>query len=252
MAPKSAAARIAGALRSNVADLPPGGRLPGERDLADTHEVARGTIRAALAMLVQDGTVIGRPGRGYYRREHPLVDWWPLTFERDGYRRDTPEAGLDAWAADVKAQGFNPRQDVKVSIVEASPLIAAGLDVDPGELVVVRERIRYVDDWPIQTADSYYPMWVAQGTDIMRPGDLTIPGGLMRAAGHPQARFVDELTGRMASDEDAARMDLPRITPVFMHVRVGYDANDRRVRVIVTVAPTDRNRIMFESPGGAA
>lgn len=66
--PKLVASDIAGALRKRIsagewADL---GRMPPERDLASEFGVARNTIRRAVGLLEEDGTVTRQSGRGTF------------------------------------------------------------------------------------------------------------------------------------------------------------------------------------------
>lgn len=46
--------------------IQPGERLPAEKVLAEEFEVSRITVQKAMSMLVQDGYVIRRPGRGSF------------------------------------------------------------------------------------------------------------------------------------------------------------------------------------------
>jgi len=240
--------RIADMLRADIESgkTPPGAALPSERELVAIHNVNRGTVRRSLGILVTEGLITSQAGSGYCVRANKLLDWYPGTFEHLGLRRDTPEAGSDAWAADVAAQDRTPSQDVDVSIETPPRLVADRLQTPDGDLVVLRRRLRLVDGVPYQIADSYYPRDVAEGTPIMTPGDTTIPGGLMAAAGHPQIRFRDEIGIRMPTHGEVYRLDLPAVTPVGEHVRVGYNRAGRPVRVIVTIVPGDRHRIIYE------
>jgi GntR family transcriptional regulator len=240
--------RVADEMRMKIesGEYPPGSQLPTLDELAATHRVSLAVTRKAMDLLRQAGLVVTFQGKGTFVREYALLCWWPGTFEHLGKRRDTAEAGADAWAADVIHQGREPRQEVDVSIVEAPPEVADRLKVEPGDMVVVRRRLRLVDDVPFQTADSYYPRDVAEGTQIMMPGDTTVPGGLMAAVGHPQVRFVDEITIRMPTHIEAFRLELPAGTPVAEHVRTGYNREGRPVRVIITIVPGDRHKIVYE------
>lgn len=243
---QSAQDRIAAALRDRIRQgAYPTGRLPSERDLMEEFRVARNTVRAALDVLTREALIVSRRGAGYRVRDYEPLDWRPGTFEHRASRLDVPGAG-DAWAADVTAQGHEPRQEVDVSIVAPPAGVAADLLTPDGELVVVRRRRRFVDGELAQLADSYYPLWVAEGSPIMTPGDVTIPGGLMAAAGHPQARFADRIESRMATHAEAVLMNLDPVTPMIVHTRVGFDVDDRPVRVIVTTAPGDRLRILLD------
>lgn len=252
--PRTLTDRIAGEVRSSIesGDYGPGAALPSERELVDRYGASRGTVRRALAVLIHEGRVTSRSGLGYFVREFAPLDWWPGTFEHQEQRRDTASAGADAWAADVIEQGRTPRQEVDVSIIVPPSVVVARLGTPAGEMVVVRRRLRFVDDVPFQTADSYYPRDVAEGTPIMQPGDMTIPGGLMAAAGHAQVRFLDEITVRMPTQEEAFRLDLPTGTPVAEHLRTGFNRDGRPVRTIITIVPGDRHRIMYDVPAAAA
>jgi GntR family transcriptional regulator len=125
--------------------------------------------------------------------------------------------------------------------------VAERLDLDAEkDIVVVRRRVRYVDDVPFQVADSYFPENLARGTALMQPKDVSVPGGLLASIGHAQKRLVDEIQIRMPTKDESARLGLPAGTPVAEHMRTGYDAEGRPVRVMVTVAPGDRHTLVYE------
>lgn len=239
--------RIADELRNRIGsgDFPPGTKLPAEQEIAEHHQVSRDTVRRALTVLTQEGLLSAGRGQGRTVRSHERLRWHPGSFERTSARKDLPGSGHDAWQADVIAQGHAPHQDVDLMIVPAPAMVAERLRTTPDTPVVTRRRVRHVDGEPHQIADSYYPMDVAQGTAIMQPGDVTIPGGLMAAAGHRQVRFVDEIVARMANADERQRLELPPVTVVLEHVRTGFNAEDRSVRVIVTVG--ERMTIVYES-----
>jgi DNA-binding GntR family transcriptional regulator len=228
--------------------IPPGGLLPSEIEYVEQYGASRGTIRRALQQLVGEGVITVHPGKGYVVRSHDALEWWPGTFEHTSHRRDSaPDASYDAWASDVVGQGRQPQQEVDVALIPAPPVVAERLGLEPEkDLVAVRRRLRRVDAVPWQIADSYYPEDIARDSPIMTPGDLTIPGGLMAHVGHRQTRFVDEITVRMPTVMETSRLELPAATPVAEHLRTGFDEAGRAVRVIITIAPGDRHKIMYE------
>jgi GntR family transcriptional regulator, transcriptional repressor for pyruvate dehydrogenase complex len=62
---------IAGELRSQIANriLQPGDQLPGHRDLAAQYGVSLGSAREAISMLIGDGLIETRAGRGTFVAE---------------------------------------------------------------------------------------------------------------------------------------------------------------------------------------
>ena len=79
--------RLGTAIRLGL--LPPGTRLPPERDLADELGISRSTLRQALTTLVQSGHLISRRGRsgGTFVAEEP-----PLTQDRSAEPLDFDQA----------------------------------------------------------------------------------------------------------------------------------------------------------------
>jgi len=79
--------RLGTAIRLGL--LPPGSRLPAERDLATQLGISRSTLRQALTTLVQSGHLVssrGRSGGTFVAERPPLAD------------RDEGPLGDDAWA----------------------------------------------------------------------------------------------------------------------------------------------------------
>lgn len=66
-------ATIASRLRAQIlsGDLAPGSQLPGHRELASMHSVSVGSVREAISMLISNGLIETRPGRGTYVAASP-------------------------------------------------------------------------------------------------------------------------------------------------------------------------------------
>lgn len=65
--------RVAAAIRSAIADghLTPGERLPGNRALADQHDVSLPTLQKAVGILQDEGWLVARPAVGVYVSDNP-------------------------------------------------------------------------------------------------------------------------------------------------------------------------------------
>ena len=156
-------------------------------------------------------------------------------------------ADLDAWRADMADQGRDGDQSITVAIEEAEPEIAHRLNLNVGDAVAVRRRVRTVDGEQHNTADTSYPRSISQGTAIEHPAD--IPQGtiaLLQELGWPQLWFRDELTSRMPTPEEAGELLIPPGTPVVVQYRTGYSHGDRPIKVTVTIWPGDRAGLVYE------
>jgi DNA-binding GntR family transcriptional regulator len=62
--------QLAGLLRDRITSgaLAPGDWLPSEKRMEQEHGVSRGTVRAALKILAEEGLVTSRSGRGTFVR----------------------------------------------------------------------------------------------------------------------------------------------------------------------------------------
>ncbi len=237
--------RVADDLRASIerGELRPGQTVPPEQELATRHGVARQTVRQALQQLTNEGLLVSGRGRGRIVRSQTRLRWQLSHFEdRSRHGQDA-----DAWAHEVSEQGHEARQEVAVSIDTPSPAIAERLHLDPDkDLVVVRRRVRYVDDMPFQLADSYFPETLVRGTQLMLPKDVSAPGGLLASIGHPQARLIDEIQIRMPTKVESSRLGLPTGTPVAEHMRTGLANDGTPLRVMVTIVPGDRHTLIYE------
>lgn len=59
--------------------------------------------------------------------------------------------------------------------------------------------------------------------------------------------YSDYMTSRMPTAAESKRIEIPQGTPLIDHARVGYDADGRIIRCIITLAPGDRHVIRYET-----
>jgi len=244
-------------LREQVADkirrlieteeLRPGDRTEREEVLAERYSVSRHTIRQALQNLAAEGLLTSGRGRGWIVRSYEPLTWHLSAYESRRHHQEAGQLDADQWDTEVREQGREPHQDVEVAIVAPTPHVAERLQVDgDGELVVMRRRIRRADGEPVQLADSYFKESLVRGTLLMKPQNVSAPGGVLASIGHLQARYRDEIAIRMPTKAEAELLDLPPGTPVAEVTRTGYAEDGTPLRVMVTIAPGDRNRLVYE------
>lgn len=89
--------------------LPPGQRMPSEKDLHDEFGLARETVRRALAVLRQEGLIEVRQGHGTY-----VVDAPPIVKLHPG-DRVTSSAGLIVTRASGETENYPAGTNLTVS-----------------------------------------------------------------------------------------------------------------------------------------
>ncbi|OHV49314.1 GntR family transcriptional regulator [Pseudofrankia sp. BMG5.36] len=245
---RAAFRQIADRLRGEIesGELLPGAKLPSERTLMDAYGTARGTIREAIALLRSEGLVTVEHGRGAFVRRRPPV----RRLASDRFARHHRDRGKAAYLVELEADGRRP--DVQVLYVGPGPApsdMASRLGVDEGAQVLVRRRMYLADGEPMETATSYVPWEIAEGTAMTET--QTGPGGIyarIEERGHRLERFSEEVTARMPTDEERRTLRLVPGTPVIALVRTAFDESGMAVEVCDTVLAADRYVLSYELP----
>ena len=107
--------RLGTAIRLGL--LPPGSRLPPERELAERLDIARSTLRQAITALVQSGhlqSVRGRGGGTFVTAEPPLTPAQPVPAEEWHARVDWRVA-VETGAVALAAERITPEEVERLS-----------------------------------------------------------------------------------------------------------------------------------------
>ncbi len=154
----------------------------------------------------------------------------------------------DAWSDVTAAQGRRGAQRI-VHAGEVVPPSEVGelLRSPAGEGVVVRRRVIYLDDLPVELTDTYYPLDIARGTPLA--GKAKIPGGavtLLARLGHAGERVREEVRARMPDAGERETLAMGDGEPVLCLTRVTLDGDGRPVQVDVMTMPAQRQRLQYE------
>ena len=155
--------RLGTAIRLGL--LPPGSRLPSERDLADQLRISRSTLRQALTTLVQSGHLVSARGRtgGTFVAERP-----PLS------EADAKPLGDDAWAV----------LDYRVAVETGATILAAE-----------RREKEHLD----RLRELVVQMVEATRFEDYRRADIRFHIGIAEAARSPRlVRAMTEVQGQMS------------------------------------------------------
>ncbi|MEV0356610.1 GntR family transcriptional regulator [Nocardia sp. NPDC050697] len=246
-----ASRRLAEELRKAIAtgELGPGARLPSERALAESHQVARNTAREAMRLLADEGLVTAVHGKGVFVREPQRL----LRFGSSRYSNRLRErTGLSPYRAEVAEQGRVARVDcTSITRIEPPERVATRLALDPyTDTVIRRENWYYADDEPVQVGVTYIPWAIAEGSVLAKSAQLG-KGSLyarFEERGHRITRIREEVSARMPSPDEVRGLAIPDGVPVLDLLHTGFDQDDLPFEVTQFVMRADLNGLDYSMP----
>lgn len=226
--------QIADGLRDEIdrGHLRPGAKLPSETELIGHFGAKRATVRRALALLRTEGRVDAVRGVGVFVR-----DATPRKFvynsSQDRFRRRYREGGVSPLEVEAGQQGFTYDSVVyRRDELGATPQVAEALGIEPGQRVFRRRRLVSLgpegaetnDLDPVQLADSYFPVEVADAAPAIRREDTGGGGSHARLgeAGFALTHLEERVVFRMPSPREARELQLRDGVPVIDMVRVTF------------------------------
>lgn len=221
--------QVSEALRTHIKEtLQPGALIPTEAELERRFAVSRATVRRAIDDLVAEGLLVRRQGKGTYVSE-PVAIYEP--------------AQLASWTASMLALGTSPRTGrVEVRQIAAPSWVAERLQLAGGAKVVWVWRLRLANGEPLSIMTNYVPLALAPGL---------VEHGLQRESLYDElretyqlalARSEDDVTARLASDEEAALLLVAPADAIIEVRRTTYLADGRPAEIAVVRSRADRYR----------
>lgn len=194
-------------LREIILNGRPGEVIPSEVEIAASFEVSRMTARQAVLNLMREGLVDRRRGAGTFIADNPL------------HRR---EGVLLSFTEDMKRRGLRPSSELisaKKEIATPSDLKMLNLK-DPSTVIVIK-RLRLADETPLALERVVLTSQCQKVLDE----DL-IAGSLhdaLRKNGIQPTLASGWLKARLATTQEANRLDLPTKSPLLVETRVIED-----------------------------
>lgn len=126
-----------------------GQRLPSERDLSNTFEVSRMTVRQAITLLVDEGVLERKPGSG--------------TFVASSRVKEKMR-GTTSFTEIVKSQGKEPSSRlISYKRVHPNEFEIKNLGILPQSYVIRMERVRFADAIPVVYEVASIPEKIIRG-----------------------------------------------------------------------------------------
>jgi GntR family transcriptional regulator len=207
------------ALRERIREgcFAPGEQLPPENELAATYGVSRATVRAALANLQREGTVVRRQGAGTYVThaaaylDSRLEGMWDC---EDMIRARGCEASV-GW---LDYEETLPDQRVREH-----------LRLDPDEVVLAIRKVFLADAQPVIYCEDWVPRRLIRNPFTDRDLADHVFGFLEEFAGETAGYYVAELVPTVAEGTVAQRLACEEGTPLLLFDEVAYNVRDEAI-----------------------
>jgi GntR family transcriptional regulator len=227
--------QIAEAMREQIetGQLKPGDKLPSNRALMNKWNAGSQTVQRAVRALKEAGLVETRASRGVFVRSRRK------SVERSADYTNAPKKGGVSYGA--------KSQRLLVGPVPAVPYVAEAFGVEVDTTVLCRARLMVRNDEPIELVTSWYPMDVADGTELAE--DRGLKGGspaVLDRLGHGGVRSSELVYTRMPLPREIKLLWLAPTTPVFRILRTVFAADDRPVEVLEMILSGDVNVLRYD------
>jgi GntR family transcriptional regulator len=185
-----------------------GGVLDSETDLARRFGVSRMTLRRALEALQAEGLLKARKGSGWFVSVDPV---------RQALGRfDTIEATL-------AEQGVTwERRVLEFRFEKTGPEVAAALELEPGDEVLLVRRLNLADSEPFALVTVWVP--APLGAELSRADvEATTFYDLLPRHGTELAQALQTITAAAATEQDAQLLEVPAGSPLLVCRRLTRD-----------------------------
>jgi len=225
--------QVAEVLRNQIKSgrLRPGDLLPSEDELCSLFQISRTTVRAALNMLVSEGLIYRKQGRGTYVAEPKFEQAYPR---------------LLSFTEEMLQKGLQPGARVlAVEKVPADEKIAEELSIECGEFVIMIKRLRLANNEPIGIQTAYVPFILCPNL-IKEDLSQSLYTLLIEKFHLPLYAAKDVYYAGTLNAEEAALLQLPPGSPAFVVERVTMISEGRPVEYVRSVMRGDRYKIVLE------
>ena len=185
-----------------------GSFLPPEPELGRLLAVSRTTVRKAIEMLIGDGFLVVRRGRGTEIRDSRAIQ--KLNF-------------VTSFSETLREQGFEVSyRRLSVGEAVASPQLAKALEVEEGGRLIHVHRLALANGKPIALMDNYLVPEVAPGIEAKADRIGSLYAFLEAEYGLLIEAATDTISARAATREEGRQLNIPASSPLLLVRRLTW------------------------------
>jgi GntR family transcriptional regulator len=211
----------------------PGDQIPGEQDLCERYQVSRTVVRQALRELEYEGVITRQKGKGTFISLPKISEG--LVQKLTGFYQDMIERGLKPGS-----------QVLHQEVTPCNEKVARFLNIVPGEKVIDIQRLRFINDEPIQLVTTYIPYKMCPSlatTDLSNQSlyaFLEKECGICIAKGH---RIIEAV---LANEHEAELLGIERGAPLLLLDSVSFSDDGQPIEYYHALHRGDRSRFEVE------
>jgi GntR family transcriptional regulator len=211
----------------------PGEQIPGEQDLCERYGISRTVVRQALRELEFDGAIVRRKGKGTFVAEPKINEG--LIQKLTGFYQDMVERGLKPVT-----------QVIHQNVVPANEKVARYLNVTQGTQVIDIQRLRFINNEPIQLVTTFIPYSACPQLAAADITDCSLYDYLHKECGIVLDRGVRYIEAVAANETEAMLLGIERSSPLMMIDSVSYVESGQAVEYYHALHRGDRSRFEVE------
>lgn len=213
-------------------EFKPNMQIPTEAEFCKQFGVSRTTVRTALQQLVLEGYIYRQQGRG--------------TFVSNNKVKQKLTSTVQNFSEQITLQGKNPAIKVlNLQVIQADSFLAEIFDLNDGDPVNKLERIRYVNEEPLQYEIAYLPWKITPGI-VKEDCEKSLYTLLEKQFNLKVKRTIEYLEFMAATKEVAQLLNVQMGAPCFSLETYAYIASETLTEYSKTIFRGDLANFMIE------
>jgi GntR family transcriptional regulator len=186
-----------------------------EKSLMENFGLSSTTIRRALQLLVQQGNLYRKAGKGTFIR-----------------RPQIKKTGGPLWSfhEEMEALGLKPTSDLlSIEVQKAKRFIAQKLQLPKSEPIYWIKKLLRANQEAVAILDSYWQFDVGKGLSQHNLNSVNLFSIVENELGISLGEAEDTIEAGAASAEEAQLLGIPEKTPILIRQRIVYSVDGRPI-----------------------